>query len=243
MRENLEMGAFLRRDSRASPMISDGCTSLLSWANGSPHVREACPAANSRCVAIARGLMARPRILLMDEPSLGLSPILVEQIFGIIADIKSRGITVLLVEQNAHMALSVADRGDVIATGEIDPVRYRPGTSGQRDGEEALPRRSLTAARGKGSASSPVTPMIYAAAVRVPVLPEECRIFRVLQQHHDDCPRIRHPDLVRGPVFGEQASEIPRRLDQLVIVRRSLLGLNEKSCMCVGSDYRSNTAM
>ena len=69
--------------------------------------------------AIARGLMSRPGILLLDEPSLGLSPKLVEQIFGIIRTINAEGTTVLLVEQNAHMALGVAHRGYVIATGEI----------------------------------------------------------------------------------------------------------------------------
>ena len=70
-------------------------------------------------VAVARGLMAKPRLLLLDEPSLGLAPLMVQQVFRIIAQIRERGTTVLLVEQNAHMALSVADRGYVLETGSL----------------------------------------------------------------------------------------------------------------------------
>ena len=70
-------------------------------------------------VAVARGLMAKPRLLLLDEPSLGLAPLIVQQVFRIIADIRRRGATVLLVEQNANMALSVADRGYVLETGNL----------------------------------------------------------------------------------------------------------------------------
>lgn len=70
-------------------------------------------------VAVARGMMARPRLLLLDEPSLGLAPLIVQQVFRIVSDIRARGTTVLLVEQNAHMALSVADRGYVLETGSL----------------------------------------------------------------------------------------------------------------------------
>jgi branched-chain amino acid transport system ATP-binding protein len=70
-------------------------------------------------VAVARGLMAKPRLLLLDEPSLGLAPLIVQQVFRIVSDIRRGGTTVLLVEQNAHMALSVADRGYVLETGRL----------------------------------------------------------------------------------------------------------------------------
>jgi len=70
-------------------------------------------------VAIARGLMSRPKLLLLDEPSLGLAPLIVQQVYRVIADIRRNGTTVLLVEQNAHMALSVADRGYVLETGQL----------------------------------------------------------------------------------------------------------------------------
>jgi branched-chain amino acid transport system ATP-binding protein len=70
-------------------------------------------------LAIARGLMARPKLLLLDEPSLGLAPIIMQQVYRVIADIRRQGTTVLLVEQNANMALSVADRGYVLETGRL----------------------------------------------------------------------------------------------------------------------------
>jgi branched-chain amino acid transport system ATP-binding protein len=76
-------------------------------------------------VAIARGLMSRPKLLLLDEPSLGLAPLIVQQVYRVIADIRRNGATVLLVEQNAHMALSVADRGYVLGTGQL-VVHGRP---------------------------------------------------------------------------------------------------------------------
>ncbi|MFJ3054969.1 ABC transporter ATP-binding protein [Herbaspirillum sp. NPDC087042] len=78
-------------------------------------------------LAVARGLMSRPRLLLLDEPSLGLAPIIVQQLFATIRTIRDRGATILLVEQNAHMALSVADRGYVLSTGQL----IVEGTPGQ----------------------------------------------------------------------------------------------------------------
>lgn len=118
--ENLEMGAFLRRDRLAIRSDIDHMYGLFPIL----HERRATRAGSlsggeQQMCAIARGLMARPRLLLLDEPSLGLSPKLVAQIFEIIRKVNSEGVTVLLVEQNAHMALSIADRGYVLATGEV----------------------------------------------------------------------------------------------------------------------------
>ena len=70
-------------------------------------------------LAIARAMMSKPRLLMLDEPSMGLAPILVEQIFGIIKELHSAGVTILLVEQNAQMALSIADRAYVLETGKV----------------------------------------------------------------------------------------------------------------------------
>jgi len=85
-------------------------------------------------VAVARGLMAKPRLLLLDEPSLGLAPVIVQAVFAIIAEIRRRGTTVLLVEQNARMGLSVADRGYVLETGRL----VLSGTPGELWGNEEI---------------------------------------------------------------------------------------------------------
>ena len=118
VRENLEMGAFAR--GRVDAADLDRVFTLF------PRLRErltqkagTMSGGEQQMLAIGRALMAKPSLLLLDEPSMGLAPLMVEAIFGVIKDINSQGITVLLVEQNALMALAVAHRGYVIQTGKI----------------------------------------------------------------------------------------------------------------------------
>ena len=118
--ENLMMGAYLRRDKKE--IAEDIEKMYLRF----PRLKERSkqPAGTmsggeQQMLAIARALMSRPRLLLMDEPSMGLAPILVNEIFHIIRDINQQGMTVLLVEQNANKALSIADRAYVLETGSI----------------------------------------------------------------------------------------------------------------------------
>jgi branched-chain amino acid transport system ATP-binding protein len=118
--ENLEMGAFSRTDKSSLPNDFERVYTLF------PRLRErtaqhagTLSGGEQQMLAIGRALMAAPKILLLDEPSMGLAPILVEQIFHIITEINKQGTTVLLVEQNALMALGVANRGYILQTGEI----------------------------------------------------------------------------------------------------------------------------
>lgn len=118
--ENLEMGAYLRRDRSQIRADIEAAYARFPILYTRRHTRAgSLSGGEQQMCAIARGMMARPSILLLDEPSLGLSPKLVLQIFDIIQEINQTGTTVLLVEQNAHMALSIAHRGYVIATGEV----------------------------------------------------------------------------------------------------------------------------
>lgn len=118
--ENLELGAYTRKDKEGIeedlkkvfelfPRLEERKTQLAGTLSGG----------EQQMLAMARALMAKPKIMLMDEPSMGLSPLLVREIFRIIEDINKTGTTVLLVEQNAKMALAIADRAYVLETGKI----------------------------------------------------------------------------------------------------------------------------
>ncbi|HZU07340.1 MAG TPA: ABC transporter ATP-binding protein [Chloroflexota bacterium] len=118
--ENLEMGAFTRRDRAAIQADLERVFSLF------PRLRERAKqkagtlsGGEQQMLAIGRALMARPRLLLLDEPSMGLAPMLVETIFATLVEINQQGVTILLVEQNAHMALEIATRGYVLETGRV----------------------------------------------------------------------------------------------------------------------------
>jgi len=118
--ENLIMGAYMREDRENLEQdferifdLFPRCLERIDQQAGTLSGGE------QQMVAIGRALMARPRLLLMDEPSMGLAPLLVEQTFRIIQEINSRGTTIFVVEQNANMALSIADRGYVLQTGQI----------------------------------------------------------------------------------------------------------------------------
>ena len=105
-------------------------------------------------VAVARGLMATPRLLLLDEPSLGLAPVIVQAVFAIIAEIRRRGTTVLLVEQNARMALSVADRGYVLETGRL-AVQGKPAELWSDDAVRAAYLGGRVAAKAGAESLAP----------------------------------------------------------------------------------------
>ncbi|HTK70293.1 MAG TPA: ABC transporter ATP-binding protein [Candidatus Eisenbacteria bacterium] len=118
--DNLELGAYLRKD-RAG-IIQDRKKVYAIFPRLEERRRQASgtlSGGEQQMLAIGRALMSRPKLLLMDEPSLGLAPILVREIFRVIREIREQGMTIVLVEQNARMALSVADRGYVLETGVV----------------------------------------------------------------------------------------------------------------------------
>lgn len=119
--ENLELGAYSRKDGKAAvqedfDMVFDMLPRLKERRN---QLAGTLSGGEQQMLAMGRALMSRPKMLLLDEPSMGLSPLLVKEIFRTIVRVNENGVTVLLVEQNAKMALNIADRGYVIETGNI----------------------------------------------------------------------------------------------------------------------------
>ena len=120
VRENLRMGAYLRRDKKGIQADYEKCFALF------PRLRErleqqagTLSGGEQQMLAIARGLMASPKLLLLDEPSMGLAPVIVDQIYDTLAKIKQQGVTMILVEQNAALALAACDYAYIMMTGEI----------------------------------------------------------------------------------------------------------------------------
>lgn len=119
VQENLDMGAFLRKDNTLKedfeqifakfPILKERCNQDAATLSGG----------EQQMLAMGRALMSKPKLLLLDEPSMGLAPIFIKEIFSIIQEIQAQGTTVLLIEQNAKMALSIANRGYVLETGKI----------------------------------------------------------------------------------------------------------------------------
>ena len=119
VRENLTMGAYLRSDAGIAADLERVFALFPRLAERITQVAGTLSGGEQQMLAIGRALMANPRLLLLDEPSMGLAPVLVEQIFDTIRDINRQGMTILLVEQNAAMALSIAHRGYVLETGTM----------------------------------------------------------------------------------------------------------------------------
>ena len=117
--ENLEMGAFTRPNREIDPGIEDVYERFPRLKERRKQIAGTLSGGEQQMLAMGRALMSKPQLLMLDEPSMGLAPLLVEQIFDIIRELHKAGTTILLVEQNAQMALSVADRGYVLETGKI----------------------------------------------------------------------------------------------------------------------------
>jgi branched-chain amino acid transport system ATP-binding protein len=137
VRENLDMGAFVRKDRKSKAYQDDMDRVLALFPRLSERINQSAgtmSGGEQQMLAIGRALMARPRLLLLDEPSMGLAPKLISQIFAIIKEINTQGTTVLLVEQNAAQALKAADDAHILETGEI----VRSGKGSELAGDDSV---------------------------------------------------------------------------------------------------------
>ena len=119
VRENLEMGGYTRPKTEIPASLDEMFQRFPRLKEREKQIAGTLSGGEQQMLAMARALMSKPKLLMLDEPSMGLAPILVEQIFDIIKELHGAGVTILLVEQNAQMALSVADRAYVLETGKI----------------------------------------------------------------------------------------------------------------------------
>jgi branched-chain amino acid transport system ATP-binding protein len=130
--ENLDLGAYTRKDkAQAARDLTEVYELFPRLAERKNQAAGTMSGGEQQMLAVGRALMSRPRLLLLDEPSLGLAPLLVREIFNVIKRIRERGVTVLLVEQNAHMSLAIADRAYVLETGRI--IMNGPAKEIERD--------------------------------------------------------------------------------------------------------------
>ena len=119
VRETLEMGGYTRPAGEIAASLDDVCTRFPRLKERHRQIAGTLSGGEQQMLAMGRALMSKPKLLMLDEPSMGLAPILVEQIFDIIGELNRAGTTILLVEQNAQMALSIANRAYVLETGNI----------------------------------------------------------------------------------------------------------------------------
>jgi len=137
VRENLDMGGFVRKDRKSAAYQQDVDRVFDLFPRLKERERQAAGSMSGgeqQMLAIGRALMAKPRLILLDEPSMGLAPKLIQQIFSIIGEINQQGTTVLLVEQNAAQALKRADTAHILETGEI----VRSGTGSELSGDDSV---------------------------------------------------------------------------------------------------------
>ena len=139
--ENLEMGAYTRPNIEIADSIADVYERFPRLKERRKQIAGTLSGGEQQMLAMGRALMSKPQLLMLDEPSMGLAPLLIEQIFYIIKELHEAGTTILLVEQNAQMALSVADRGYVLETGRI----VTTGTGAQLLNDDAVKKAYLGA--------------------------------------------------------------------------------------------------
>jgi branched-chain amino acid transport system ATP-binding protein len=146
VRENLLAGAYQRRDREIEGDIERMYVRFPRLKERREQLAGTLSGGEQQMLAVARALMSRPRLLLMDEPSLGLAPLVVEEIFRIVADLNRDGVSIFLVEQNAHMALKVAHHFYLMEQGRVT----FDGTPGQVAKDEVIQRAYLGTRRGAG---------------------------------------------------------------------------------------------